>query len=133
MEETARQRLLAGATQQDEIVRREVFGPVVSVTPFSDVDEAVRWANDSDYGLSAAVFGATEDDALRVAEKINAGGISVNDAGLTTMIFEEEKSAFRCSGMGPSRVGASGLTRFFRNKALFLNRGAVMPIDVMAE
>ena len=59
--------------------------------------------------------------------------MSVNDAGLTTMIFEEQKSAYRHSGMGPSRVGASGLTRFYRNKALFLNRGDVVPIEVMAE
>ena len=125
--------VLSNVTHDMRLMREETFGPVMPVMSYKSEDEAVSLANDSDYGLSAAVFGATEDDALRVAEKINAGGISVNDAGLTTMIFEEEKSAFRCSGMGPSRVGASGLTRFFRNKALFLNRGAVMPIDVMAE
>ena len=125
--------VLSNVTHDMRLMREETFGPVMPVMSYISEDEAVSLANDSDYGLSAAVFGATEDDALRVAEKINAGGISVNDAGLTTMIFEEEKSAFRCSGMGPSRVGASGLTRFFRNKALFLNRGAVMPIDVMAE
>ncbi len=115
------------------IMREETFGPVMPVMAFDTEAEAVALANDSDYGLSAAVFGPTEDDAVRVAEQIEAGGISINDAGLTTMIFEEQKSAYRYSGLGPSRMGPSGLERFLRHKALYLNRGEVLPIDAMAE
>ncbi len=115
------------------VMTEETFGPVMPVMTFSTEQEAVALANDSTYGLSGAVFGATEEDALRVAAQIDAGGISVNDAGLTTMIFEECKSAFKYSGMGPSRVGSAGLTRFLRQKALFINRGMIIPIDVMAE
>jgi aminobutyraldehyde dehydrogenase len=44
--------VVAGARQSDEIVRREVFGPVVSVTRFKDTEQAIAWANDSDYGLA---------------------------------------------------------------------------------
>ena len=115
------------------VMREETFGPIMPVMAFTDEAEALALANDSEFGLSAAVFGASETAALAVAEKIDAGGISVNDAGLTTMIFEEQKSAFNRSGMGPSRMGPSGMLRFFRHKALFINRGDVLPIDIMAE
>ena len=125
--------VLTGATHDMRVMREETFGPIMPVMAFDDDDEAVRLANDSEFGLSAAVFGATEYEALRVAERIAAGGISVNDAGLTTMIFEEQKSAFNRSGMGPSRMGPSGLLRFYRQKALFVNRGDVLPITIMAE
>lgn len=125
--------VLTNVDHSMRIMTEETFGPIMPVMAFEDEAEAVRLANDSDYGLSAAVFGKNESDALHVAEQIAAGGISVNDAGLTTMIFEEQKSAFNLSGMGPSRMGPSGLLRFFRHKALFLNRGDVFPIEIMAE
>jgi acyl-CoA reductase-like NAD-dependent aldehyde dehydrogenase len=84
-------------------------------------------------GLSAAVFGKDDESALAVAKQINAGGISINDAGLTAMIFETEKSTFGHSGMGPSRNGASGLTRFLRQKSMYLNHGDVLPISLFSE
>lgn len=115
------------------VMNEETFGPVMPVMAFDSAAEAIRLANDSNYGLSAAVFGASEAVALRVAGQIDAGGISINDAGLTTMIFEAQKSAFRRSGLGPSRMGPSGLLRFFRQKALFVNRGDVLSVDILRE
>ena len=115
------------------IMTEETFGPVMPVMAYSTEEEAVELANDTHYGLSGAVFGPTEQDAIRVARQIDAGGMSINDAGMTTMIFEECKSAFKYSGLGPSRVGPTGFTRFFRNKALFINRGDVVPLAAMAE
>jgi acyl-CoA reductase-like NAD-dependent aldehyde dehydrogenase len=98
----------------------ETFGPIMPVMSFSTVEEAVNLANDSIYGLSAAVFASSEAQALEVARHVDAGGISINDAALTALMHEGEKNAFKFSGMGGSRMGPAALTRFMRKKAFLV-------------
>lgn len=125
--------VLSNVDHSMDVMREETFGPLMPVMRYETEDEALALANDTHYGLSAAVFADDEKTAAEFAEGIDAGGISINDAGMTSMVFEACKNAFKMSGIGPSRMGSSGLTRFFRQKALYLNRGDVIPIEARAE
>ncbi|MEH2172469.1 aldehyde dehydrogenase family protein [Nostoc sp.] len=106
-----------------KVMTEETFGPIMPIMPFSTIEEAVSLANDSIYGLSAAVF-ASETEALEVAHQIDAGAISINDAGLTAIMHEGEKNAFKFSGLGGSRMGAAALKRFMRKKAILIKTNA---------
>ncbi|MEJ6479981.1 aldehyde dehydrogenase family protein [Nostoc punctiforme UO1] len=106
-----------------KVMTEETFGPIMPIMPFSTVEEAVSLANDSIYGLSAAVF-ASEAEALEIAQQIEVGAISINDAALTAIMHEGEKNAFKFSGMGGSRMGAAALKRFMRKKAILIKTNA---------
>ncbi len=103
-----------------KIMTAESFAPIMPVMSFSLTEEAISLANDTIYGLSAAIFAASETEALGVANHLDAGAISINDAGLTAFIHEAEKNAFKFSGMGSSRMGVAALKRFMRKKAFLI-------------
>ncbi|AQZ66080.1 Aldehyde dehydrogenase [[Actinomadura] parvosata subsp. kistnae] len=120
--------VLSGVDHGMLVMTEETFGPVLPVMAVSGPDEAVALANDSVYGLSAAVFAADEEQARAVAARLQAGAVSVNDAGLTALVHEGEKNAFRLSGLGGSRMGAASMGRFLRRRAFLINRsGAADP------
>lgn len=103
------------------LMTEETFGPIMPVMAYDTADEAVRLANDSHYGLSAAVFAGSADEALAIARRIEAGAVSINSTGLGTAAIGEgdfhEKNAFKSSGLAGSRLGYDSITRFMRKKA----------------
>jgi betaine-aldehyde dehydrogenase/aminobutyraldehyde dehydrogenase len=90
--------VVVGARQGDEIVTKEVFGPVTSVTTFGDGDDVVAWANDTEYGLAASVFTNDVSRALAVSGDLQFGTVWVNDHLPVTP--EMPHGGFKQSGNG---------------------------------
>jgi len=124
--------VLTDVTPDMSVVRDETFGPVLPVVVYDEVEDAIHQANDSIYGLSAAVIG-DEAEAIAVGSRLEAGAISINDGSMTAGVWDAKNSSFKYSGMGPSRMGDEGLTRFFRTRAIIRQTGRALPIAAYRE
>ena len=125
--------VLSGVTHNMRVMTEETFGPILPVMKFSTTQEAIALANDSDFGLSASVFSGSLEESEAVGMELEAGAISLNDAALTSVFHEAEKTSFKESGLGGSRMGLVSMERFVRSKALIANTGTPMPISAFSE
>ena len=108
--------VFAGVDNSMTIAREEIFGPVLSVIPYDDVDDAVRIANDTDYGLSGGVWGADAERAKAVARRLRTGQVEVNGGGFNPLA---PFGGYKRSGNG-RELGKYGLEEFLQTKAMQL-------------
>jgi aldehyde dehydrogenase (NAD+) len=108
--------ILTEVTPEVTIAQEEVFGPVLSVLRYHDDDDAVRIANNSQYGLSGAVWGTDVDRAVAIARRVRTGQIAVNGFGPGGAPF----GGFNQSGFGRESGGIMGIRQYMEPKAMGL-------------
>jgi aldehyde dehydrogenase (NAD+)/betaine-aldehyde dehydrogenase len=106
------------------IAREEVFGPVLSVIPFREVDEALAIANDSEFGLAAGVWTSDIRRALYMSQKLQAGSVWINtyrDISYTTPF-----GGYKQSGLGREN-GLEGIREYLQTKAVWISTAKEIP------
>jgi succinate-semialdehyde dehydrogenase/glutarate-semialdehyde dehydrogenase len=113
--------ILADVTHDMRIMKEETFGPVLPIMPFDHDEDAIRLANDSEYGLAASIFTRGSERGERMARRIHAGTVMVNDLISCFGISEAPHGGAKASGLGRTH-GRFGLDEMIRLKYLDLDQ-----------
>jgi lactaldehyde dehydrogenase / glycolaldehyde dehydrogenase len=111
--------VLTGCRQDMDIIRKEIFGPVVPLVEFHDLDEAIAFANDSDYGLTSSIYTRDLNAALRACQEIRFGETYINRENFEAM--QGFHAGWRKSGIGGAD-GKHGLYEFMQTHVVYLQR-----------
>ncbi len=111
--------VLTGCRQEMEIIRREIFGPVIPVVTFNDLDEAIACANDSDYGLTSSIYTRDLNVALKACREIRFGETYINRENFEAM--QGFHAGWRKSGIGGAD-GKHGLYEFMQTHIVYIAR-----------
>ena len=106
--------VFADVTPEMTVFREEIFGPVLCITTYSDEEEAIELANDSEYGLSGGVWSGDEDRAMRVARKLRTGQVSINGGAFNV---SAPFGGYKKSGLG-RELGVHGMEEFLETKSI---------------
>ncbi len=109
--------VVADASQEMDIVRNEIFGPVVPLVKFGDLDEAISWANDSEYGLTSSIYTRDLNVALRACQDLTFGETYINRENFEAM--QGYHAGWRKSGIGGAD-GKHGLAEFLQTQVVYL-------------
>jgi acyl-CoA reductase-like NAD-dependent aldehyde dehydrogenase len=115
--------VLTGVTHDMSCMQVETFGPTIPVMKVADVDEAVRMANDSEYGLQASVWTKDVAKGEAIARRVEAGAVCVNDALLNYVAFGAPMGGWKTSGVG-SRHGANGIRKYCKTQTIMSQKFA---------
>ncbi|HEY7095882.1 MAG TPA: succinic semialdehyde dehydrogenase [Terriglobales bacterium] len=113
--------ILADVTPQMRVIQEETFGPLLPVAPFDSEEEAIQLANNSEFGLSASVWTSNRERGLRLAHKIQAGTVMINDMVSCFGISEAPHGGVKSSGIGRTH-GRFGLEEMARIKYVAVDR-----------
>ena len=111
--------VLTGCKQEMEIVRKEVFGPVIPVVEFEDLDEGIAYANDCEYGLTSSIYTSDLNAALRACQEIRFGETYINRENFEAM--QGFHAGWRKSGIGGAD-GKHGLYEFMQTHMVYMQR-----------
>jgi len=112
--------VITGVKQEMDIIRKEVFGPVVPVVSFDDLDEAIAYANDSDYGLTSSIYTRDLNAALQACQELHFGETYINRENFEAM--QGFHAGWRKSGIGGAD-GKHGLYEFLQTHVVYIQRG----------
>ena len=110
--------VIANCKQNMQIIRKEIFGPVLPLVSFNDLDEAINYANDCEYGLTSSIFTSNIKTAMRAANEIKFGETMINRENM--QIFQAFHAGVRKSGIGGAD-GKHGLYEYMQTHGVYIN------------